>query len=200
MNAGAGSRTDASRREVTAGAVLRPCPRATVDERLPDWLHLYNQSFTGPPWHEPHRDVDAYRERIGWHLEHADLATWEARAPSGQLRGLAYGWPASGNWPEHPFYRALETGIGAERSNWLRAAATFEVVELMVSARSRGSGLGRLLLSRLCADQAVVWLATHRDSAAAGFYRHLGWRHLAGFTTTSGIPLEVFVKDAPVVD
>lgn len=166
-----------------------------ADGHLAEWLELYDATFTGPPWNEPRRDVEAYRERIGWHLDHPDLEIWEARDAHGRLCGLAYGWPTTGPWPETPFYGALASGLGPERTTWLVKAATFEVVELMVRPDAQGSGLGRLLLARLSDDERVTWLVTHRDSGAVGFYCHLGWCHFGAFTTASGVPLDVMVQD-----
>lgn len=178
-----------------SSAALAHLDRDAADAQLVDWLRLYNQCFTGPPWNEPHRDLVAYRDRIGTHLEHPGLDVWQARSNAGALLGVAYGWPAPAGWPDSDFYRSLAAGLGQQRAAWLREESTFEVAELMVSPLARRSGVGHLLLKALCAHQPVSWLATHRESNAVGFYRRLGWARHGGFTTASGIPLEVYVAD-----
>ena len=166
---------------------------AAVDSHVCEWLRLYNQCFTGPPWNEPRRGLDDYRQHIGDHLAHTDLDAWEGLDAVGELVGLAYGWPAPTSWPDDDFYRSLASGLGTVDTAWLREEATFEVVELMVSPFARRDGIGRALLRALCAHQPVSWLATHPESSAADFYLHLGWRRYGRFTATVGTPLEVYI-------
>lgn len=138
----------------------------------------------------------AYRRRIGGHLAHPGLEARDARDSTGQLLGVAYGWTAGAGWPDDDFHRALTTGLGAQHSGWLSANATFEVAELMVSPSTRRTGLGRRLLSALCGDHPLAWLATHPGSPATDFYRRLGRRRYGAAETLTRLPLEVFVLEA----
>jgi GNAT superfamily N-acetyltransferase len=101
------------------------------------------------------------------------------RAGAGPVHGFAYGFHgAPGQWWHDVVYRALVEKGGLEHAHaWL--ADTFEVAELHVRPAHQGQGLGRHLLTALCAgrtERTVVLSTLDRDpeTPARRLYRSLG--------------------------
>lgn len=162
--------------------------------RLALWLPLYLACFTPPPWNEAPKTFQEYTRHTHRHLGQPGFAAFEAQTASGRLVGVAYGWPGADPKPDTDFYRALEHGLGPERTRELRRGPAFEVAELMVDTSTRGRGLARHLLETHCQGQELAWLATRPDVPAAGMYRHLGWRSFGTFGATTW--LEVFCESS----
>lgn len=64
-------------------------------------------------------------------------------------------------------------------------ASKFAVIELLVDARHRGSGIGRELAEQLLAerDEEYATLAARREAPAHGMYLRWGWKPVGRFST-----------------
>ena len=172
---------------------VRPLPAAEAAARVGDLLAIYHAAFTGPPWHETAASVAAHSPTMLERLHRPQ--THVVVAESGErLLGAAYGWPAPATLPDADLYHRIAAAAGPQVVAERLTAPAFEIVELIVHPDAQRRGLGRRLLDTLRAGRPA-WLLTHADSAAAEFYRALGWSVRGRFTTSHGHPMLLFVHD-----
>ncbi|GAA0324711.1 GNAT family N-acetyltransferase [Actinoallomurus spadix] len=107
--------------------------------------------------------------------------------------GFAYGFRGEpGQWWHDVVHAALaETGGPEHAQAWM--GDTFEVAELHVHPDSQGQGLGRRLITTLCADRPernVVLSTLDAETPARNLYRSLGLTDLlTAFRFPGGGPL-----------
>jgi GNAT superfamily N-acetyltransferase len=143
-------------------------------------VEAYVEVFTAPPW--DHREAGATRAAFRERLEvdahrpgfRAILALSEA---SGEVDGFVTGWTTPAPFRTDRAYGKVTRRLGADRVDELLVGA-FEIDELGVRARARGTGLGRHLLAALTttAPGGRAWLLTWDQAHdTLAFYRHAGW-------------------------
>ncbi|MFD5480197.1 GNAT family N-acetyltransferase [Streptomyces hawaiiensis] len=135
--------------------------------------------FTAPPW-EP-RDVGEtraeFRERLATDVRRPGFQAVLALAEDGGVDGFATGWITPAPFRADRAYGKVTRRLGADRVNEL-LVGSFEIDELGVRSRARGTGLGQRLLSALShgAVGRRSWLMTWNGAPdALAFYRRLGW-------------------------
>ncbi|GAA3195556.1 GNAT family N-acetyltransferase [Nonomuraea roseoviolacea] len=104
-----------------------------------------------------------------------------ARRGAAKVVGFAYGFHgAPGQWWHDVVYRALEDRSGPRVADaWLGDA--FELAEIHVHPDYQGKGIGRAMITTLCAGRAErsAVLSTHdRPTAARHLYRSMGFTDL----------------------
>ncbi|MEV0592699.1 GNAT family N-acetyltransferase [Nonomuraea cavernae] len=111
-------------------------------------------------------------------------------APPAIIVGFAYGFRgAPGQWWHDVVYRAVEERSGPEAADaWLGSA--FELAEIHVHPDYQGKGIGRAMVTTLCAgrgERSAV-LSTHdRPTMARHLYRSMGFVDLlTGFVFPGG--------------
>src|SRR5256885_15730210 len=135
-------------------------------------LHeLYRMCFTEPPWNESAERLEEYPALLAKRLARPGASAVVVTDQS-TVVGVAYGSPAAATLPDEPFYRALAEAL-PDRAHLLVSPA-LEVIELMVSPRSRGRGVGRALLDRYVAGR-TAWLCTHPNAPARRLSESAGW-------------------------
>jgi GNAT superfamily N-acetyltransferase len=149
-----------------------------LPDRLPALEAAYLDVFSAPPWNE--RDAAGFLARLrdagdrpGFR---AVLATDE-RHP-GDVEGFATGWITPDPLPTGRAYDRVRAAIGDPAVRDLLVGA-FEVDELAVRPRARGTHLGGRLLAALVAPEPRAWLLTSSTAVdTVAFYRREGWREL----------------------
>ncbi|MGB8940060.1 MAG: GNAT family N-acetyltransferase [Streptomyces sp.] len=148
----------------------------TLADRLTD---AYVEVFTAPPWE--HRDPaaarEAFRERLETDAHRPGFRAALSLSASGEVDGFVTGWITQAPFPADRAYGKVTRRLGPDRVEGLLVGA-FEIDELGVRARARGTGLGRQLLSALtaAAPDGRAWLLTWDEAhETLAFYRRMGW-------------------------
>jgi GNAT superfamily N-acetyltransferase len=132
--------------------------------------------FGAPPWGQ--RDRAAFSERLERDARRPGFTAVLSFSAGGEVDGFATGWTTAAPFRTDRAYGRVSARLGPERVADLLVGA-FEVDELGVRERVRGTGLGRRLLAELtaCAPVDRAWLLTSRHSHdTVAFYRRVGWR------------------------
>lgn len=156
---------------------------------------LYRRCFTAPPWRESAERLAGFPDRLTAHLGRGGFGGLVAEA-SGQLVGVAYGWPAgpdlgTGNRFDDALAAAVVPAVAARL-----IAPALVVAELMVDPAHQRKGIGRELLTRLTDGWPRAWLCTHREAPAAHMYRVAGWCEETHFCVDE-YPMVLFTWRAP---
>ncbi|MCX5337567.1 MULTISPECIES: GNAT family N-acetyltransferase [unclassified Streptomyces] len=148
----------------------------TVADELTE---AYVEIFTAPPW--DHRNAEetrsAFRERLETDAHRPGFRAVLAFSDSGGVDGFVTGWTTRSPFRSDRAYGKVTRRLGADRVDELLVGA-FEVDELGVRSRARGTGLGRRLLSALTATvpEGRAWLLTWDQAHdTLAFYRRTGW-------------------------
>lgn len=149
----------------------------TLADRLTD---AYVEVFTAPPW--DHRDPaatrKAFRARLGTDAHRPGFRAVLSLSSDGEVDGFVTGWITQSPFPADRAYGKVTRRLGPDRVDELLVGA-FEIDELGVRARARGTGLGRRLLDALTATApgGRAWLLTWDQAhETLAFYRRAGWR------------------------
>jgi len=152
-------------------------------KRLTTFLDVYAAAMDPPADQLPGRHSIMYR-----HSTYPGFRAFVAEQPrrlpgrSPEIAGFIYGFRgATGQWWHDVVYEALtELGGPEHAEHWL--ADTFEVAELHVHPRHQSRGLGRALLTQICADrpERTVVLSTldRAETKARRLYRSVGMTDL----------------------
>ena len=140
----------------------------------------YVEVFTAPPWEHQDAEVTraAFRERLETDAHRPGFRAVLALADNDEVEGFVTGWTTQDPFRADRAYGKVTRRLGADRVNELLVGA-FEIDELGVRPRARGTGLGRRLLSALTADapSGRAWLlAWSQAHATLAFYRRIGWQ------------------------
>ncbi|MFI9167910.1 GNAT family N-acetyltransferase [Streptomyces lincolnensis] len=149
----------------------------TVADELTD---AYVEIFTAPPWEA--RDAEEtgkeFRERLETDVRRPGFRALVARSADGGVEGFVTGWITQAPFRTDRAYPKVVAALGADRVDRL-LVGTFEIDELGVRERARGTGLGSRLLSGVtsAAPGGRAWLLTWDQAHdTLSFYRHCGWR------------------------
>lgn len=153
-------------------AVLRAADAHDFAPWLDDVVAVYTAAMNAP-----RRQTSGRRSIIERHLGNSGFRAYLALRCDA-LVGLCYGFHGMpGQWWHDAVHRALTAQLGPEAtSRWL--GDCFEVAELQVLPQQQKHGIGRQLITTLCAERAerTVVLSTHdRESPARRLYRSLGF-------------------------
>jgi ribosomal protein S18 acetylase RimI-like enzyme len=123
----------------------------------------------------------------------------ERRRPGayGRLVGFAYGMP---NDRSHWWSSVIEPHLESN-GNGIWLDQSFSVTELHVHPERQGRGLGRLLITTLCAGTSLprsILSAIDRDTPARALYRSLGYRDLANHVMFPNTAVPYAVMGAPL--
>lgn len=137
---------------------------------------VYREVFGGPPWNEGPAELATFRPRLEENVSRDGFRLVTA-VVDGEVRGFGAGWMTS-----PPFRRDRSYGVVAEEFGAGQVerelVGAFEVDELAVHPASQGLGMGRAVLSSLCAGEQSWLLTAHRAVDTVAFYRRVGWREL----------------------
>jgi ribosomal protein S18 acetylase RimI-like enzyme len=174
-----------ARRE--ASPQIREIDRRGFLRRLDTLLATYEAAMLPPPGQLPGRHM--IMERHAGHPEFRAFVAERSRA----VVGFGYGFRGeSGQW-WHDVVRGqlAETGGIEHARHWLDDA--WEVAELHVHPAAQGRGMGRALITSLCADRperTVVLSTLDAETPARNLYRSLGLVDLlTAFRFPGGGPL-----------
>lgn len=148
----------------------------TVADELTE---AYAEVFTAPPWEprDPEETRVEFRERLETDVCRPGFRAVLALSEDGGVDGFATGWTTRAPFRTDRAYGKVTRRLGADRVNEL-LVGSFEIDELGVRSRARGTGLGRRLLSALGsgAPGGRAWLMTWSGAPdAVAFYRRAGW-------------------------
>ncbi|GAA3091583.1 GNAT family N-acetyltransferase [Streptomyces rectiviolaceus] len=172
-----------------------------IADRLTD---AYVEVFTAPPW--DHRDPaatrQAFRERLEADAHRPGFRAVLSLAADGEVDGFVTGWITQAPFRADRAYGKVTQRLGADRVDELLVGA-FEIDELGVHARVRGTGLGRQLLSALTvtAPGGRAWLLTWDQAhETLAFYRRMGWHEPEPLPGCRATDIVVFLSPStPVV-
>lgn len=165
-------------------ALLQPLDSDGMTPWLDTTVEIYLEAMNAP-----RRQVAGRRSIIERHLRNPRFRAYLALRRNA-LVGLCYGFHGEpGQWWHDAVCRGLRTRAGeAAAREWL--GDCFEVAELQVRPQHQKQGIGRRLITSLCAERAerTVVLSTHdTDSPARRLYRSLGFVDLmTGFYFPTG--------------
>lgn len=128
----------------------------------------------------PRRQISGRRPIMERHLDYPGFRAYLALRDD-TLVGFCYGFRGEpGQWWHDAVYRGLsDYGAPDATTRWL--GDCFEVAELQMLPRYQQRGIGRTLITTLCAERTerTVVLSTHdMDSPARRLYRSLGFTDL----------------------
>ncbi|MEU0096373.1 GNAT family N-acetyltransferase [Kribbella sp. NPDC006257] len=138
----------------------------------------YVEVFTAPPWE--HRDPEetrvAFRARLEEDAHRDGFRALVERGDDGRIAGFVTGWVTPAPFRTDRAYGNVLKRLGEEQVKELLVGA-FEIDELGVLASSRGTGLGRRLLTTAVEEQGSrAWLLTWNQAHdTIAFYRRIGW-------------------------
>jgi ribosomal protein S18 acetylase RimI-like enzyme len=138
----------------------------------------YVEVFTAPPWE--HRDPEetrtAFRKRLEGDAHRDGFRAWIERSEDGRIAGFLTGWTTPGPFRTDRSYGDVLNLLGRDQVEALLVGA-FEIDELGVLAHTRGTGLGRRLLTLATAEHPRAWLLTWNQAHnTIAFYRRIGWQ------------------------
>jgi len=137
---------------------------------------LYREVFSAPPWNEDPAELAAFRPRLEENVSRAGFRLVTATVGN-EVRGFGAGWMTSPPFRRDRAYGVVVDEFGAVQVE-RELVGAFEVDELAVGPASQGLGLGRAVLSSLCAGEPSWLLTAHRAVDTVAFYRRVGWREL----------------------
>ncbi len=144
---------------------------------LDELAEAYVEVFTNPPWDGPDPDETraAFRRRLAEDVERDGFAALVEHAEDGSVDGFVTGWITPTPFRTDRAYGKVAERLGADQVDRLLTGA-FEIDELGVRQRARGTGLGRRLLEGLTAEHPRSWLLTWDQAHdTVTFYRRVGW-------------------------
>lgn len=140
----------------------------------------YHEVFAGPPWdRDPQVTFDAFRDRLLDDVHRPGFTALIARSAAG-IDGFATGWITGTPFRTDRAYPLVAEQLGPDRLAECVLGA-FEVDELGVHQRARGTGLGRRLLTELVATapNGRAWLLTAANATdTIAFYNRVGWHQV----------------------
>ena len=140
----------------------------------------YHEVFAGPPWNrDPRATFAAFRDRLLADVHRPGFTALIARSSAG-IDGFATGWITGTPFRTDRAYPLVAEQLGPDRLAECVLGA-FEVDELGVQPRARGTGLGRRLLTDLvaAAPDGRAWLLTAANATdTIAFYRRVGWHQV----------------------
>lgn len=137
---------------------------------------LYREVFSGPPWNEDPSELANFRPRLEENVSRAGFRLVIA-VVGDEVRGFGAGWTTSPPFGRDRSYGVVLDEFGAVQVE-RELVGAFEVDELAVHPASQGLGLGRAVLTALCAGEPSWLLTAHRAADTVAFYRRVGWREL----------------------
>lgn len=147
---------------------------AQLATRVAEAMHVYAVAMGYSPHAGAQRGITTR-----WHSSHLGFACRAAIEADGTLVGFGYGYTTRpGQW----WHDLVRRAISPAAEDWLDGA--FELSELHVLPSYQGAGIGRRLLTDLCAEigefhRAVLLSTPDRDTRAFHLYRDLGFVDLA---------------------
>lgn len=187
--------------------ILREFDQRAFSRRLGAVLDVYTAAMHPPPDQLPGRRtiIERHMAYPGFRVIVAEQRR-SALKPSGRIAGFAYGFHgAAGQWWHDVVHAAVGAQAGPDHAEaWL--ADPFEVAELHVHPAFQGQGVGRRLLTRLCAGRTerTVVLSTLDlpDSRARRLYHSVGLTDLVShFEFPGGGPAyAIMAGPLPLID
>lgn len=145
-----------------------------------DFTAAYHEIFAGPPWNrDPATTFRPFRDRLLTDVHRPGFTALIARSAAG-IEGIATGWTTGTPFRTDRAYPQVAEQLGPDRLAECVLGA-FEVDELGVQERARGTGLGRRLLSELVSDvpDGRAWLLTAANATdTIAFYHRVGWHQV----------------------
>ncbi|MFC0624928.1 GNAT family N-acetyltransferase [Kribbella deserti] len=160
---------------------------------IDDLDQLYRAVFSAPPWNEEPAELDTFRGRLEENLARPGFRLVTG-VVDGELRGFGAGWATEPPFRRDRAYGTVYDELGADQVE-RHLLGAFEVDELAVHPASQGLGLGRAVLSTLCAGEPSWLLTARRALDTVGFYRRIGWQELPAQVPNPR--LVVFISPAP---
>jgi ribosomal protein S18 acetylase RimI-like enzyme len=156
----------------------------------------YVEVFAAPPWNrDPGETLPLFRERLGRDVHRPGFRAVVAHSDAG-IDGFATGWTTDAPFRTDRSYPKVAAQLGPERLA-AQVVGAFEVDELAVRARARGTGLGRRLLTELVRQvpDGRAWLLTARNATdTVAFYERVGWHRVE---PSPGVENDIVVFLAP---
>ncbi|MBG0829443.1 GNAT family N-acetyltransferase [Planomonospora sp. ID67723] len=152
--------------------------------RLDSVIDIYTAAMEPPSDQLPGRQAI-----MGNHSGHPGFTCLFAETSEGRPVGLAYGFHgASGQWWHDVVYQAISDQLGEKKAaEWLGDA--LEIAEVHVHPEYQGKGVGRSLVTALCAGrpERTAMLSTRdQPTAARHLYRTLGFVDLLAWFVFPG--------------
>ncbi|ADB29921.1 GCN5-related N-acetyltransferase [Kribbella flavida DSM 17836] len=137
---------------------------------------LYRDVFGAPPWNEKPAELDAFAGRLEENAARPGFRLVTA-VVGGTVRGFGAGWPTVAPFRRDRAYGTVFDELGADQVD-RHLVGAFEVDELAVHPASQGLGIGRAVLTTLCAGEPSWLLTSHQAVDTVAFYRRVGWQEL----------------------
>jgi GNAT superfamily N-acetyltransferase len=163
----------------------------SVAALLPRLVDLYAQVYAEPPYEEGPEQVSRFADTLPADAERPGFALVTATASDAALVAVAYGWTMpAGRW----WSRADQ-----DPPPDVLASDKFAVMEWIVRADHRRTGIGTELMRRLLADRPERWatLASDPRSTARLLYARAGWKQVARTVLPWGPAMDTLLLALP---
>lgn len=176
-------------------AVIRPVDAPDFAPWLDDVVAVYAAAMRPPP-----DQISGRRPIAERHLTYPGFRAYLAQEGD-RLVGFCYGFHGeTGQWWHDAVFRALAKARGRDEARaWLED--TFEVAELQMRPSHQKRGIGRRLITTLCAERSertTVLSTLDHASPARRLYRSLGYVDLVTRLRFPGGVDEFAIMGAPL--
>ena len=153
---------------------VRLVSRSEALSLVSEATEIYREVYSGPPYNETAENVALFQSSWERRVSREGFLMCAAFDGLGRLLGFSYGWATKVG---DVWNTRIRTELTADEvAKWY--VDCFELMDLAVSARAQGLGLGRSLMNELLAharNQTALLLTHSTATRASEMYRRYGW-------------------------